>query len=215
MKNIIFLSSLFTLLLLGNTSIAQDVEIRLGKSNIALNEYFTITIIMKNEQIKYYSGFPEIKGFVKRGVSNQSSTNIINGRMSREFSLVQNYQAKKEGKYNLSPFKIGINNVTSQNKGVKIIVGPTKQKHQTNNWDPFADLFGRGNRNTQQQEFVEVKDDAYFAVSTNKKEVYSGEGFNLEIAFYVAESNRVQMDFHDLSGQMNKIIKRVKPKGCW
>jgi len=201
-------------MLLDSNSFAQEVEIRLGKNNIALNEYFTITLTVKNGQIKTYSGFPEIKGFVKRGVSNQSSTNIINGRMSREFSLVQNYQAKKEGAYKLPPFEVSINNVAIPNNGTTIKVGPAKQRQQSN-WDPFADFFGRGNRNTQPQEFIEVKDDAFFAITTDKKEVYSGEGFNLSIGFYVAESNRAQMDFHDLTGQLNKVIKRIKPKGCW
>ena len=194
--------------------IAQEVEIKIGKNNIALNEYFTITITVKNGQVKSYSGFPEIKGFVKRGVSNQSSTNIINGRMSQEFSLVQNYQAKQEGKYTLQPFEIAINGVAIPSNGTTIIVGPARQRQQTNHWDPFADFFGRS-RNNQPQEFIEVKDDAFFAVSTDKKEVFAGEGFNVSIAFYVAETNRAQMDFHDLTTQLNSVIKKVKPTGCW
>lgn len=214
MKNIIFLSSIFTLLLIGNTTVAQEVEIRLGKNNIALNEYYTITVTVKNGNLKSYSGFPDIKGFDKRGVSNQSSTNIVNGRMSQEYSLVQNYQARKEGKYTLQPFEIAINNVAVPNNGATIIVGPAIQRKQSNQWDPFSDFFGRIN-NTQPQEFIEVKDDAFFAVSTDKNEVYSGEGFNVGIGFYVSESNRAQMDFHDLSNQMSEVIKKIKPSGCW
>lgn len=213
-KNIIIFSSVLIYMLFGNNSIAQEVEIRLGENNIALNEYFTITLSVKNGKIKSYSGFPEIRGFDKRGVSNQSSTNIINGRMSQELKLVQNYQARKEGKFTLPAFEIAINGVAVPNNGTSILVGPAKQRQQSNNWDPFADFFGR-NRNSQPQEFIEVKDDAFFAISTDKKNIYIGEGFNIDMSFYVAENNRAQMDFHDLTGQLNNIIKKIKPAGCW
>ena len=209
-KNSIFFIVIALAFSLSNYSIAQEVEIRIGKNNIALNEYFTISITVKNGEIKSYSTFPEIKGFDKRGVSNKSSTNIINGRMSQEFSLEQNYQAKAEGTYRLPPFEIEINGVAVPSGGTTIRVGPPIQRQQ---WDPFADFFGR--RNSQPQEFIEVNDDAFFGVSTDKNEIFSGEGVHIDMAFYVAESNRAQMDFYELTDQLNNNIKKIKPKNCW
>lgn len=213
-KNIIFLSLFFVSFFLSNISVAQEVEIRLGKKNIALNEYFTITLVVKNANFETYSDFPNIQGFVKRSnPSSRSSTNIINGRRSQEISLTQNYQAKKEGTILIKPFEVEINGVAVPNNGGKIKVGPAKQRQQQTYRDPFADFFGRGN--SQPQEYYDVEDDAFFAISTNKKEVYSGEGFPMTIAFYISEKNKAQMDFHDISNQISTIIQKAKPKNCW
>lgn len=210
--HITFLGTMLALLLAGNISIAQEVEIRLGKKNIALNEYFTISIVVKNGQLKSYSTFPEIPGWDKRGISNQSSTNIVNGHVSREMSLVQNYQARKIGSYTIKPFEIEINGVAVPHDGGTVEVGPAKNIGQ-NQWDPFEDFFGR--RNTQPQEFVEVKDDAFFSITTDKNEVYSGEGFNIQMGFYISERNRAEMQFYDLNGQITQLIQKVKPSNCW
>ena len=211
-KNIIFFSVTLLSLLLSNIIIAQEVEIRLGKKNIALNEYFTITLVVKNANFETYSDFPNINGFVKRSnPSSRSSTSIINGRRSQEISLTQNYQAKKQGTFILKPFEIEINGVGVPHNGGKIKVGPNKQRQQQR--DPFADFFGRGN--SQPQEYFDVEDDAFFAISTNKKEVYSGEGFTMTIAFYISKENRAEMNWHDLQNQVSKIIQHAKPKNCW
>ena len=73
------------------SALAQDVSIDLGPDEIALNQAFTITVTVSGESLKSYDKFPEIEGFIKRGTSSSSSTNIFNGNVSRSQSITQNH----------------------------------------------------------------------------------------------------------------------------
>lgn len=206
----------FILWLLSYAAYSQEVNIKLGNNNIALNEYFTITITINNEQIKNYSNFPDIAGFQKRGTSSSSSTNIVNGQISFSQSIIQNYAPTKEGKFKLPNFNAEVNGKKIQVQGTTIHVGPPKEQQEYDDpfgRDPFADFFGRGGGSAK--EYIDVKDEAFFALTTSKDKVYVGEGFTVTLAFYVAQSNKAKMQFYDLSNQMSAIIKKIKPANCW
>ena len=162
---------------------SQDVSVRLGKNEIGLNEYFTITIQVENDRLKQYSEFPSIEGFIKRGTSSSTTTNYVNGRMSSTQSLTQNYQATEKGNFLLEPFFITINGEEVKSDGVQIVVGEPVQRQSRNSGfgrDPFDNFFGGRNESS---EFVDVKADAFVALSLDKDEVYVGEGFYSHISF--------------------------------
>lgn len=192
---------------------SQDVSIKLGKNEIGLNEYFTITIQVDNDRLKQYSEFPSIDGFIKRGTSSSTRTNYVNGRMSSTQSLTQNYQATEKGNFLLEPFFITINGEEVKSEGFQIVVGDPVQRQSRSSFgrEP-SDFFGSRN---SPSEFVDVKADAFVALSVDKEEVYVGEGFTATLAFYVAESNRAEMRFYDLANQITEIVKTVKPGNCW
>ncbi|SMD35087.1 Oxygen tolerance [Reichenbachiella faecimaris] len=208
---------LFTIILLltGVKVLGQQVSIDLGPDQIASNQAFTITLTIHNARLENYSPFPEIPGFVKRGTSSSSSTNFVNGRRSSSQSIIQNYVATAEGEYTIKPFSMEVNGKNYNVQGKKIKVGPPAQRRQRNDpfgTDPFQDLFGRQNA---PQEFVDVKADAFLALTTDKSAVYPGEGFTLTLAFYVASNNRADMRFYELSKQIPEIMKKIKPANCW
>lgn len=199
-------------------SLAQEVSITLGPTSIALNQYYTITITVTNDQISKYSHFPDIQGFKKRGTSSMSSTNITNGSVTSSTSIVQNYVAEKEGKFVLKPFKMSINGKEAVSQGATITVGAASQAQRRSpfddEFDPFEDFFGR--RNNTPKEYVDVQDDAFFAVQTDKKSVWRGEGFLMMVAFYVSETNRAQLQFpNNFNQQIIDLLKKVKPATCW
>ncbi|GAA5035130.1 hypothetical protein GCM10011506_28400 [Marivirga lumbricoides] len=215
LKKIISLFSLniFTLLSVQ----AQDISINLGPSEIALNQAFTITINVEGETLKSYDKFPDINGLIKRGTSSSSSTNIFNGQVTRSQSVTQTYVAEREGTVTIPPFTITVNGKEVSSPGKTIKIGPAQQKQQKRRYDPFGsdpfeDFFGRGNDAT---EFVDVKEDAFFAVTTNKDEVYVGEGVNTTLAFYVSDENRAPLQFHDLTNQLGQILKKIRPANVW
>ncbi|MEO9852053.1 MAG: BatD family protein [Reichenbachiella sp.] len=202
-------------MLAGLDVLGQQVNIELGPDQIASNQAFTITLTIHNARLGNYSPFPEIPGFVKRGTSSSSSTNFINGRRSSSQSIIQNYVATAEGEYLLKSFTMEVNGQTYSVQGKKIKVGPPAQRRQRNDpfgSDPFQDFFGRQNT---PQEFVDVKADAFLALTTDKSSVYPGEGFTLTLAFYVAGNNRADMRFYELSKQIPDIVKKIKPANCW
>ena len=212
-----FASSVITAILLSGLQLfAQEISIDLGPDQIAVNQLYTITLTVKNGKLESYDAFPEINGFLKRGTSSSSSTNFINGRISSSQSITQNYQARAEGTYTIPPFTMEVNGERVQSQGKTITVGPPAQRRQQRydpfGTDPFQDFFGRQNT---PKEYIDVEADAFLALTTDKDEVYLGEGFTVTLAFYVSESNRADMRFYELGRQITDIIKEIKPSNCW
>jgi hypothetical protein len=126
-----------------------------------------------------------------------------------------NYIPLREGNFTLAAFTMEVNGQSVSSDGKNIKVGPPVQRRQHVDpfqRDPFEDLFGRRN-NTN--EFIDVKEDAFLALTNDKDEVYLGEGFTTTLAFYVSEANRAPLQFYDLGRQVSEIVKKLKPASCW
>ena len=189
---------------------------QLGPNEVGMNEFFTITVTVNNAAIKNYTDFPNIDGFAKRGTSSSSKTNIVNGEISSSQSITQRYMPLEEGTYTLEPFSLEVNGTEVSSQGKTIKVTPPVERRQNNRrrYDPFDDLFGR-NRNNTESEFMDVKEDAFLALTTDKDEVYVGEGFTTTFAFYVADANRAPLQFHEAGKQLSTILKDLRPENCW
>jgi hypothetical protein len=211
----LFLSLLF---LVGTFSVtwAQDVQIALGPDEIGENQSWTITITVQNDRLKSYDNFPELKGFRKRGQSTQSQTNIVNGQISSSQSVIMTYIPMKRGTITVPSFTMKVNDKPISVAGKKVTVGPPQQQQQR---DPFRNFFDRSPADDffgeGETEFVDVKEDAFLALTTSKDEVYIGEGFNTTLSFFVSQDNRAPLQFHDLGRQLADILKKIKPTNCW
>ena len=206
-----------TLMLFANFLMAQEIKLEYGEDQIALNQLFTITLTVENERLQNYSPFPEIDGLLKRGTSSSTSTSFINGQMTSKQSITQNYQATREGTIVIPPFEMVVNGKTIKSQGKTIKVSPPAQQQQQNNTspfsnDPFEEFFGR---RRHPSEFMDVEANAFLALTTDKSEVYVGEGFTTTLAFYVSEENRAELRFYDLGKQITDIVKEIKPNTCW
>ena len=199
---------------------SQEINLQLGPGEIALNEAFTISIVVKNDKIRTYNSnsFPDIPGFSKRGTSSSSSTSIINGHINSENSITMSYAPQREGTFQLEPFEMSVNGETVSSSGKTITVGPPKQqsRRQRNSpfgRDPFDDFFG--DNSEEQEEFIEIADDAFLGFMVDKESVYVGEGFTGTLAFYISDENRAPLSFYDLGTQLGKIVKELKPTNTW
>lgn len=193
---------------------AQGVQITLGPDEIGENQAWTITVTVQNDRLKSYDNFPEIEGFRKRGTSTQSTTNIVNGQVSSSQSVIMTYLPLKQGTVNVPAFTMKVNDKPIKVAGKRVKVGSPVQTR-----DPFKSLFDRSPADDffgrNETEFVDVKDDAFLALSTSKNEVYAGEGFNATLSFYVSEDNRAPLQFYELGKQLSEILKKLKPNNCW
>lgn len=200
--------------LMSTLGLAQEVQIELGPDEIGLNETFTIKVTLSNDKIKSYDQFPEIQGFQKQGISQSSSMNIVNGQMSSSNSIIQYYKPSKKGVYTLGRFEILINGEPYASPGKRITVtDPVNTQNLGGNvYDPFADFFGRP---AEEPEFIELEDDAFFAVSVDKESVFAGEGFTVNIAFFMSEQNQAPFQFYEAGRQLDAILKKIKPNGAW
>jgi BatD DUF11 like domain len=208
---------LICFLFLVRITFGQNVQIDLGPAEIGQNQGWTITITVNNDRLKSYDNFPDIEGLQKRGTSSSSQTSIINGQMSSSQSIIMTYAPLKQGVLNVPPFKMKVNDQIYSVNGKKIKVGPPVQTQQSA--DPFSSFFGRDPRedffSRSTPEFVDVKEEALLALTTNKDEVYVGEGFTATLSFLVADNNRAPMQFHDLAKQLGDILKKIRPGNCW
>jgi hypothetical protein len=205
-------------LLLATLSVAQEFSLQLGPNQIALNEPFTITLLIRNGELESYSAFPDVPGFDRAGTSTASSTQWVNGRMSRELSLVQSYMPREQGTFRLKPFRIKVNGEYVDSEGTTLVVGPPRQPNASRSNRPgrslFDDLFGM-DKEEESVDYIDVQDNAYLAVTVDKKEVYVGEGFTATVAFYIPEKDPQVFAFYDLNNQLTKIIQQLKPENCW
>ncbi|MTI20123.1 hypothetical protein E1176_03750 [Fulvivirga sp. RKSG066] len=195
---------------------AQEISIELGPDEIGENQSWTITLTVKNERLKSYGDFPDIEGFQKRGTSSSSSTQIINGQISSSQSITMNYAPTRQGTFTVPSFRMKVNDKLIGSDGKQVKVGAAVQRQQRR--DPFKSLFDHdpfGDRNSDETEFVDVKEEAFFALTTNKEEVYVGEGVTTTLSFYVADNNRAPLQFHELGKQLSDILKKVRPENCW
>jgi len=214
-KTHLLTSLVFFLTLLSGVLLAQEVTIDLGPTEIGINETFTIKVTLENEKIRSNAEFPEIPGFQKQGVSQSSSMNLINGQMTSSNSFIQYYKPLRQGTTTLAPFTIEINGNEYSSPGQEITVteAVSNQGFGGSPSDPFSDFFSR--RPTTEPEYIEMEDDAFFGVSVDKEEIYAGEGFTMNLAFYMSEENQAPFQFYEPGQQLDKILKEIKPTNVW
>ena len=206
---------LFLTVLAAQDLLAQTVEITLGPDEVGENQPWTITVTVQNDRLKSYDNFPEIPGFRKRGQSTQSTTNIVSGQMSSSQSVIMTYLPERQGTFTVPTFAMKVNDKTINVPGKKVKVGQAVQQQQK---DPFKNFFDRSSDeffDRGETEFVDVKEDAFLALTTNKDQVYVGEGFNTTLSFFVSQENRAPLQFYELGKQLADILKKIKPVTCW
>lgn len=203
------------LVLTAFTANAQELSIQLGSDEVGLNEMFTITVTVQDGTIKNYTDFPFIDGFSQRGTSSSSKTNIVNGKISSSQSITQRYMPLEKGTFRLAPFTITVNGVelSSQGKTIQVTEEVSRGNSRRNRFDPFSNFLR--DEPSGNDDFVEVEEDAFLALTTDKNEVYVGEGFNMTLAFYVADGNRAPLQFHEAGQQLSKILKELRPANAW
>lgn len=193
------------------TAIAQQrIEVTLGPDEVGEHGLWPITITVHNGQLKSYDKFPDIPGLRKRDESHRESTSYINGKVSSFQSRTMTYSPMKKGTINIPSFTMTVNGETIKVQGKKVVVKSGSVRQQPGNQQRTPGFFDQ-----DEPEYIEVEDDAFLAVTTDKSEVYVGEGVNTTLAFYRSENNRAILQFYDISRQLTDILKKLKPANCW
>ncbi len=207
-KNLTFLL-IFFMFFLSHKSKSQETKpiVEIGENTIKLNEPFVITVVVKNQENRPICKFPEINNFKKRAISYAIATSNQNGKSITDQRVSQEYFPNKAGSFTYTNLNIQVNDivVAAPNFSVTVLVSEIDETEA--NFKDFID--------GSAYEFVDVKDDAFFAITTNKLRPYVGEGFLATIAFYIAQTNKAEMDFVNVNGQLDGILKQFRPKNCW
>jgi hypothetical protein len=199
---------LYIILCFLNISFAQDLNspasIEIGKTELAVNEPFTVSVIIRDAENRPPVIFPDIKGLEKRSKSATSSINTIDGNKIFIQTISQEYYADKIGVYEIPDFFVLINGVKLKSEGLRVsfgmAAGTLEGKSGGEEYQPDLDLNG---------------EDVFLSVKADKGSVYVREGFALGISLYIAESAPVQMEFYEFNRQLQGILKKLRPANCW
>jgi hypothetical protein len=207
-KNLIIFLLFF---LISKPSFSQVTDtkaiVEVGANKINLNQYFVLSITVKNEENRPKCVFPEINGFKKRSISFATLPNTSNGKTTLDQKVSQEYMPNKTGNYAGQNLKIMVNELSLPVPAFNVQVAGADQAESEDNFKDFID--------GSAYDFVDVKDDAFFAITTNKQRLYVGEGFILTIAIYISKSNKAELNFFNENLQLDAVIKKIKPKNCW
>lgn len=195
---------------------ASAPSLQTSALQLTTQQYFSIIIQNEGKEIKTYDPFPEIAGFHKQQQSSSVQMQSANGRLSYKHSITQHYLPKKAGKYSVPALQMRVNGRRVTHPAFEVVVTgtqsvPHKPSFSRSPFDQFFDVL----REPKKEEFVEVEDEAFLALSTHKNEVFVGEDLTVTLALYVAGSNRAALEFYKLNEQLPEITRKVKPKGCW
>lgn len=138
--------------------------------------------------------FPEIKGFKKENRTIKHSQVRINKKKEDQHQISQFYTPEVTGKVTIPAFEIFVNQkpVEVDAKQVTIL-----KKEETKN-----------------EKDIEIEQ-VDFVVEISKKKVYVGEGFMLNINFYLSDKTTSQWQFPtNIGTQVEQFAKRIKPNDC-
>ncbi|WP_181885093.1 BatD family protein [Pontibacter diazotrophicus] len=194
---------------------AQQISLELGKSPLPLNQYYTISVKLQDQQLEEYTPFPEIEGFKKSNKYSSTKTIITGGKTTTILTITQNYAALEEGEYVLKPFSMQVNGKTLKSRGMPIEVTPMQLNtpQQLNMPDLLAE--DEDSIAADEPEFIDKEDNAFLTVYTDKKEVFVGEGINVVLYFYLAETDQRLLDFYDFANQLTGIMRQLKQPNTW
>ncbi|WP_337040448.1 BatD family protein [Emticicia sp. 17c] len=188
----IFLSTLFCFFCSFFAYGQEDVKIEFGKKNLLTDEVLVINVFIKGSDKSNVSAFPEIQGFTK------ADRKIVHTK-GQAHTITQNYTPSKEGTYRIAPFELTVNGKTYESEATTVVITAPKDT------DEEEELI-----NTE-----DIKENAFLGMNIDKSKVYVGEGFKVSLAFYVAESNTMKIEFPDnLNAQVDAIAKKIKSPDC-
>lgn len=195
---------------------AQQISLELRKGPVPLNQYYTVSIKLQNQQLKDYTSFPEIEGFKKSNKYSSTKTIITGGNTTTILTITQNYAPLEEGEFTLRPFSMKVNGQTVQSQGMEIVVVPPQANvAQSLNQPNLITTDENEPAEEEAQEFVDKEDNAFLTVYTNKSEVFVGEGVNVVLYFYLAEADQPLLDFYDFNNQMIGLLRELKQPHTW
>nr|WP_266369410.1 BatD family protein [Tellurirhabdus rosea] len=182
-------------------ALGQDnaISIELGESTLIRERPFTISVIIRNSETRPVLDFPEIPGLSKRGTNTSTTSTMLNGKAVVSQVITQNYVAQRPGQYKLAPFTLQVNGTTVRSEGTTITVAPEAGA-------PVS---------TSVATAVVTKRDAFLTLTTSSGSVFTGEGFTVKLAFFVAETYPFELSFFELESQLQQILKQLRPANCW
>lgn len=158
---------------------AQDISVNVDyPSVVRIGQQFTVSWTVNSGggefSAPYFGSFYKLMG---PQTSYSSSTQIINGKISREtsYSYVYYLQATKEGNFVIPPAIFTFKTKTYSSDSLRIEVLGSNSAQQN---------AGTGGKNNENEQVPETSDNIFVNLSLDRKEVYIGEHILATIKLY-------------------------------
>lgn len=198
-RNFFVLFYIFSIAALGQAT-ENEITIELGQTNFPIERPFTISVIIPNSESRPTINFPELTGFIKRGISASVTPSEINGKTITNQVITQNYQAQAPGRFRVPAFSIQVNDETIQSEGTLLVVRPS----------PTASAPATLTAITPPP-----NGSAFLSLRTSKSAIYAGESLAMTLSFFVADNYPYQLQFMALEKQLQAITKKIHPANAW
>ncbi len=186
----------------------KNISVEIGEKDLALNQPFILSIVVRNSTSRPSVQFPELPGLEKRSASATSTTNVVNGKTVLIQTISQQYFAKQEGKIVLLPFEVIVDGAKVRSEGATLTFNKVEGGAVSTENSGGA------------EEFISSEEDLatgsiFLSVKVSKSIVFVREGFSVRLALYVAKSAPIEMEFYQLDAQLQSILKKLRPATCW
>jgi hypothetical protein len=181
----------------------DEIVIELGPSNFPIERPYLISVIISNSNSRPAIDFPDIPGFVKKGISRSVTSNDASGKTVTNQIITQSYQARAPGRFRLAPFTITIDDEVARSEGANLVVQPSVTSGPASLTEITA------------VPEVPGKELAFLSLQTSRNTIYSGESLALTLSFFVADNYPYTLNFKALDQQLQTITKKIRPANTW
>ncbi|MBC3538408.1 BatD family protein [Rufibacter sediminis] len=188
---------------------AQEHTIEFGPAAIPIDQYFTISLKSPDTRPTKVEGFPDIEGLQKSTQKSFTTTITRGTKVSRVYTLTQQYAPLQEGEVTVKPFTLVVDGKQVAAPGIKVQVGPAAPAGNAP-----RDSLSMALPAVATPDFVEVKENAFLTLQVPKGKVYVGEAVPISLWFYVADTDLGLLDFFEFEAQIGNIVRQLKQRSA-
>ena len=180
----------------------NDITVELGSSAFPIERPFTISLIIVNSDTRPTVLFPDITGFVKKGVTTSVTPSETGGKTVVSQVITQSYTARAPGRFQLPPFNITVNGETVHSEGTTLTVRPSTTNPVSVTPLPTTVV-------------ASAAEAAFLSLRASKSTIYTGEGVALTLSLFVSDNYPYELSFMTLDKQLQAIVKKIRPANSW
>ena len=180
----------------------SELSIDLGQPEFSIEQPFTVSIVIPNNEVRPVIVFPDIAGFTKKGITTRIIQSEIGGKLISSQAITQSYQAKAAGRFRLPPFTLRVQDEVVHSDGATLIVRPLETGSA---------------QATMGQNALDIPTEgaAFLSLRASKAAIYAGESVGLTLSLFVADNYPYVLNFTALDKQLQTILKKIRPANSW
>lgn len=200
-RKFIVLYFLSMLVSFGQT-VDNEMTVELSSSTFPIERPFIISLIIVNSETRPAVLFPDIPGFIKKGVTTSVTQSEVGGKTVVSQVVTQSYLARAPGRFQLPPFNITVNGETVHSEGATLLVRPSATSPV-----PATTLPAPLTASSSEAAFLSLR--------PSKSAMYTGESVALTLSLFVADNYPYVLSFVALDRQLQAIVKKIRPVNSW